>query len=81
MRSTIILCSPLICATEFLLPPSTVILKLAQSNRFNTAMTAARSLKIDMTDLFAHLTGQCLRLSRNPESVMQVFLPLFSISI
>lgn len=35
-------------------------------------MATARSLRVDMTDLFTHLTGQCLRLSRNPDSVMLV---------
>ena len=63
--------------SEFFLPPTSIVLKLAQSNRFNTAMATARSLNIDMTDLFAHLTGQCLRISRSPDSVMQVFLSLF----
>lgn len=48
------------------------MLRLAQSNRFNLAMATASSLKVDMTDLFAHLTTQCLRLSRNPDSVMYV---------
>jgi hypothetical protein len=54
----------------FLLPPASIVLKLAQSNRFNTAMSTARSLNIDMTDLFAHLTSQCIRISRSPDSVM-----------
>jgi nuclear pore complex protein Nup160 len=64
-------------ATEFLLSPTSIVLKLAQCNRFNTAMATARSLNIDMTDLFAHLTGQCLRISRNPDSIMQVVTLLF----
>ncbi|KAF9468851.1 nucleoporin Nup120/160-domain-containing protein [Collybia nuda] len=58
-------------SAEFLLPPSSIVLRLAQSNRFNFAMATARSLKVDMTDLFTHLTGQCLRLSRNPDAVIQ----------
>ncbi|KAJ7477151.1 nucleoporin Nup120/160-domain-containing protein [Mycena galericulata] len=53
------------------LPPESIVLRLAQSNRFNLAMATASSLKVDMTDLFAHLTTQCLRLSRNPDSVIQ----------
>ncbi|KAF8639895.1 hypothetical protein AX17_001147 [Amanita inopinata Kibby_2008] len=52
-------------------PSSLVILKLAQMNRFNQAMTYARNLKIDMTDLFTHLTRQCLRLSQRADAVIQ----------
>lgn len=55
---------------DFGLPPSSIVLRLAQANRFNTAMATARSLDVDMSDLFGHLTGRCLRLSRNPDSVM-----------
>jgi nuclear pore complex protein Nup160 len=55
---------------EFLLPPESIILRLAQANRFNLAMATARSLQVDMTDLFAHLTTQCLRLSQDPDAVM-----------
>ena len=49
---------------------SLIILKLAQANRLNQAMAYARSLKIDMTDLFTHLTRQCLRLSRYPGAMV-----------
>ncbi|KAF8076014.1 nucleoporin Nup120/160-domain-containing protein [Lyophyllum atratum] len=56
---------------EFLIPPPVIVLRLAQANRFSQAMATARSLKVDMTDLFCHLTGQCLRLSRNPDTVFQ----------
>ncbi|KAF7980886.1 hypothetical protein HWV62_36059 [Athelia sp. TMB] len=56
---------------DFYLSPESIVLKLAQANRFNTAMATARSLKIDMSDLFAHLTSQCLRISRNPDLVLQ----------
>lgn len=55
---------------DLLLSPSSVVLRLAQSNRFNTAMATARSLDVDMSDLFGHLTGQCLRLSHSPDAVM-----------
>ncbi|KAF5357582.1 hypothetical protein D9758_007452 [Tetrapyrgos nigripes] len=61
----------LLTSNEFLLPPESIILRLAQSNRFNLAMATARSLKVDMTDLFAHLTTQCLRLSQDPDTVIQ----------
>ncbi|KAJ7929169.1 nucleoporin Nup120/160-domain-containing protein [Mycena leptocephala] len=53
------------------LPPESIVLRLAHSNRFSLAMATASSLKVDMTDLFAHLTTQCLRLSRNPDAVIQ----------
>jgi nuclear pore complex protein Nup160 len=55
---------------DFFLSPSLIVLRLIHSSRFNMAMATARSLDVDMTDLFAHLTGQCLRLSRDPDSVM-----------
>ncbi|KAG6866010.1 hypothetical protein C0991_009682 [Blastosporella zonata] len=67
----IIRCDPTILSSpEFMLPPPMIVLRLAQANRFNLAMSTARSLKVDMSDLFNHLTGQCLRLSRNPDAVM-----------
>jgi nuclear pore complex protein Nup160 len=50
--------------------PESVVLRLVQNNRFNLAMATARILEVDMTDLFSHLTRQCLRLSRNPEAVL-----------
>ncbi|KAL0949809.1 hypothetical protein HGRIS_009844 [Hohenbuehelia grisea] len=56
---------------DFLLPPDAIVFRLAQANRFNTAMAAARSLKVDMSDLFSQLTSQCLRLVRNPDAVIQ----------
>ncbi|KAI8984997.1 nucleoporin Nup120/160-domain-containing protein [Trametes punicea] len=60
----------LLSAGELALPPTSLLLRLAQWNRFNTAMTIARSLNVDMSDLFGHLTNRCLRLSRNPDAVM-----------
>ncbi|KAI0363723.1 hypothetical protein BV20DRAFT_957701 [Pilatotrama ljubarskyi] len=60
----------LLSAGELTLPPPSIVLRLAQSNRFNTAMTTARSLDVDMSDLFGYLTGRCLRLSRDPDAVM-----------
>jgi nuclear pore complex protein Nup160 len=55
---------------EFLLPPESIVLRLVQANRFNYAMATARSLNVDMSDLFAHLTTQCLKLSRTPGVVL-----------
>ncbi|PFH52564.1 hypothetical protein AMATHDRAFT_74048 [Amanita thiersii Skay4041] len=52
-------------------PPSLIILKLALTNHFDQAMTYARSLNVDMTDLFTHLTRQCLKLTREPDLATQ----------
>ena len=49
-------------------------MRLAHANQQNQAMVIARSLKVDMTDLFIHLTNQCVRLTRNPGSVLYAFL-------
>ncbi|GBE80373.1 hypothetical protein SCP_0300880 [Sparassis crispa] len=57
-------------AGDALPSPLSVILHLTQANRFNMDMATARTLNVDMTDLFGHLTGLCLRLSRNPEAVI-----------
>lgn len=59
---------------DFFLPPPSIVLRLAQSNRFSMALAISRSLDVDMTDLFAHLTTQCLRLSHNPDVVVWVYL-------
>ncbi|THH14049.1 hypothetical protein EW146_g6244 [Bondarzewia mesenterica] len=63
----------LLTTGEALLSPSNVVLRLAQANRFNMALATARTLEVDMTDLFAHLTRQCLRLSRNPDAVISEY--------
>ena len=55
---------------EFLLTPAVIVMRLAHANQQNQAMTIARSLKVDMTDLFIHLTNQCVRLTRNPGSIL-----------
>ncbi|KAK2466397.1 hypothetical protein APHAL10511_002039 [Amanita phalloides] len=70
----------LISSQDFFLPTSLIILKLAQANRLSQAMTYARSLEIDMTDLITHLTRQCLRLSRKSGDTIQesAFERLFS---
>ncbi|KAI0637706.1 nucleoporin Nup120/160-domain-containing protein [Trametes polyzona] len=60
----------LLSAGELALPASSIVLRLAQANKFNTAMATARSLDVDMSDLFGHLTGRCLRLSRRPDAVL-----------
>ena len=62
---------------EVLLSPSSVVLRLAQANRFNTAMATARTLQVDMTDTFSLLTRQCLRLSHSLDAVLYAKNRLF----
>ncbi|EIW82466.1 hypothetical protein CONPUDRAFT_123432 [Coniophora puteana RWD-64-598 SS2] len=61
----------LLSAPDLLMSPAAVILKLGQTNQFDMAMTMARDLKVDMGDLFAMMTTQCLRLARDPAGVLQ----------
>ncbi|KIL68186.1 hypothetical protein M378DRAFT_72126 [Amanita muscaria Koide BX008] len=56
---------------DLFLPVSIIILKLAQANRLNQAISHARNLKIDMTDLFTYLARECLRLSKKPDTLIQ----------
>ncbi|KDQ64994.1 hypothetical protein JAAARDRAFT_167821 [Jaapia argillacea MUCL 33604] len=56
---------------EFSSSAPSVVMRLAQTNQFSMAMATARSLDVDMSDLFARLTVQCLRLSQTPEIVIQ----------
>ncbi|TFY51621.1 hypothetical protein EVJ58_g10469 [Rhodofomes roseus] len=60
----------LLSAGGLTLSPPSIIMRLAQNNLFSVAMATARCLKEDMTDLFGHLTRQCLRLARNPDAVV-----------
>ncbi|KAI0347005.1 hypothetical protein BDW22DRAFT_1367225 [Trametopsis cervina] len=59
----------LLASIELLLSPAAVVLRLAQAHKFDMAMSTAISLGVDMSDLFAQLTTQCLRLSRNPDLI------------
>jgi hypothetical protein len=56
--------------SDVLLSPASIVLRLGQANQFDMAMATARSLDVDMSELFAILTIQCLRLSRNPDTVL-----------
>lgn len=60
-----------IASPDFLISPTLIVMRLAHANLYTQAMATARSLKIDMTDLFSHLTNQCVRLTREPNLVMQ----------
>ncbi|KAF9008833.1 nucleoporin Nup120/160-domain-containing protein [Cyathus striatus] len=61
----------LLSSTEFMLPPSLIVLRLTQTNQFNSAISISRSLKLDMTELFIQLTLQCIRLARDSDTVLQ----------
>ncbi|KAH7930039.1 hypothetical protein BV22DRAFT_1125203 [Leucogyrophana mollusca] len=61
----------LLAAADVLLSPSAIVLRLGQANQFDMAMATGRSLKVDLSELFSTLTSQCLRLSRNPDAVLQ----------
>ncbi|KAG6329594.1 hypothetical protein ID866_9496 [Astraeus odoratus] len=61
----------LLSAPDALLSPSLVILRLGQGNHFDFAMTTARTLNLDMSELFVMLTTQCMRLSKNPDAIAQ----------
>lgn len=69
-RSDWILSFSLTSVADTLLAPTSVILQLAQANQFDTAIHAAQSLNIDMTELFEYLTIHCLRLALNPDLAM-----------
>jgi len=45
-----------------LLPPTVVVMRLASLSCFEDALTTAWALKVDMTEIFALMTVQCLRL-------------------
>ncbi|KAJ3536697.1 hypothetical protein NM688_g6802 [Phlebia brevispora] len=65
----------LLAASDVLLSPASVISKLAQANRFDFAIATAQSLNEDMSEIFERLTTQCLRLSRNPDVVLNESAP------
>ena len=60
----------LILRLDLLLTPASIVLKLAQLDKFNAAIATAKSLDVDMSELFALLTTRCLRLARNPDTIM-----------
>ncbi|KAI6004184.1 nucleoporin Nup120/160-domain-containing protein [Pisolithus albus] len=59
----------LLAAPEALLSPPLVIQRLGQANQFDSAMSTARALDLDMSELFVMLVVQCMRLSRNPDTI------------
>lgn len=52
-----------------------MVLKLAQIGLFDTAIATAKSLNVDMADIFTLLTRQCLRLARHSDLILWVDLP------
>jgi len=45
-------------------------MRLAALGLYEKALTTARALKVDMTDIFAELVVHCLRLTSNPDDSM-----------
>ncbi|KAH8105506.1 nucleoporin Nup120/160-domain-containing protein [Cristinia sonorae] len=60
----------LLFVNELLSQPLSVVLKLAQLHLFDTALATGQALGVDLTDVFSHLTNQCLRFSQNPDNVL-----------
>ncbi|KAI0092550.1 nucleoporin Nup120/160-domain-containing protein [Irpex rosettiformis] len=61
----------LLASIELLRSPSGVVSKLAQLSKFDLAIATAKSLGVDMSELFTLLTTQCLRLARNPDLALE----------
>lgn len=62
----------LLAAPEALLSPPLVIQRLGQANQFDFAISTARALDLDMSELFVMLVVQCMRLSRNPDTIFSL---------
>jgi nuclear pore complex protein Nup160 len=58
------------CQAEHFLSGSQIVSAYAQAGSYDYAMSAARSLGVDMTELFERLTIQCLRLKRRGETAL-----------
>lgn len=56
--------------SDALMSPTSVVLKLAQANRFDLAIATAQSLDVDMSEVFESLANQCLRISRDPDVLL-----------
>ncbi|KDQ20617.1 hypothetical protein BOTBODRAFT_626620 [Botryobasidium botryosum FD-172 SS1] len=54
---------PDLAMSTFTMSSEDVVFRYIQIGNFDSAMAAARTLKVDMTGLFGHLTAQCLRLT------------------
>ncbi|KIJ26033.1 hypothetical protein M422DRAFT_236708 [Sphaerobolus stellatus SS14] len=61
----------LLATSQHFLTDAQIVSKYAQAGSYDYAMSAARSLDVDMTELFERLTLQCLRLARRGESYLQ----------
>jgi nuclear pore complex protein Nup160 len=55
---------------EYFLTGPQIVSAYAQTGSYDYAMSAARSLGVDMTELFERLTIQCLRLARRGEAML-----------
>lgn len=56
--------------TEHFLSGPQIVSAYAQAGSYDYAMSAARSLGVDMTELFERLTIQCLRLTRRGDAIL-----------
>ncbi|KAF8574446.1 hypothetical protein K439DRAFT_1399027 [Ramaria rubella] len=61
----------LLAASQHFLSGPQIVSAYAQAGSYDYAMSAARSLDVDMTELFERLTVQCLRLTRRGEAALQ----------
>jgi len=60
----------LLAASQHFLTGAQIVSKYAQVGSYDQAMSAGRSLGVDMTELFERLTVECLRLTRRGESYL-----------
>lgn len=59
----------MLLVTELLLPPTLVVMRLTNMSLYEQALTTARALDSDMTDIFTQLTTHCFRLTKNSDGV------------
>jgi nuclear pore complex protein Nup160 len=52
------------------MPPALIVMRLANMNYYEQALTTARALDVDMTDTFTKLVLHCMRLTRSPDGAM-----------
>ncbi|KAF9452001.1 hypothetical protein P691DRAFT_795643 [Macrolepiota fuliginosa MF-IS2] len=60
----------LLSSQEFLMPPTLIVMRLINMNFYEQALTTARALDVDMTDIFTQLTVHCLRLAGHSDAIL-----------
>jgi len=58
-------------SSQHFLDDAQIVSKYAQAGSYDYALSAARSLDVDMTEVFERLTIQCMRLARRGEAYLQ----------